>query len=350
MAHVVTLQMSNNRLPRWLSEGISVFEETRARPEWGREMEVAFARALDSGEVLKLRDLNAGFQNPRTISLAYYEASLLVDHIVQKHGEPALRAFVRSFGEGVDTEGAIKKVLASDIDALQTTFDGYLEKRFAALRTSLEAPEGFAPDAPLDRLKAAAAANPTSFPVLMSLAQALRQTDAQASIPVFEQAAKVVPMITGPESPYMQIVEVAMASGNKAKAAEALDAMTAVDHTAVDAARQLAGLLDPVKDKDRLRVALQRVVAVDPFDASAHSQLGRMALASGQAAEAVKLFRVALAAGPVDKASAHADLAEGLFQTGDKAQAKREALAALEIAPTFERAQDLLLKLVEGGR
>lgn len=60
------------------------------------------------------------------------------------------------------------------------------------------------------------------------------------------------------------------------------------------------------------------------------------------------MFRVALAAGPIDKAAAHADLAESLFAGGQRDEAKREALAALEIAPTFERAQDLLLKLTEG--
>jgi Tfp pilus assembly protein PilF len=75
-----------------------------------------------------------------------------------------------------------------------------------------------------------------------------------------------------------------------------------------------------------------------------------MALASAQTAEAVRAFRVALAAGPIDRASAHADLAEGLFQAGDRAEAKRETLAALEIAPTYERAQALLLKLVDGAR
>ena len=60
MAHVITLQMSNNRVPRWLSEGISQFEERRARPEWGRETEVPFAQALEAGKLLKLRDLNEG--------------------------------------------------------------------------------------------------------------------------------------------------------------------------------------------------------------------------------------------------------------------------------------------------
>ena len=50
MAHVITLQMSNNRLPRWLSEGISVYEERRARPDWGREIRLSFAQALAGGQ------------------------------------------------------------------------------------------------------------------------------------------------------------------------------------------------------------------------------------------------------------------------------------------------------------
>ena len=75
MAHVVTLQMSKQRVPRWLTEGISVYEEGRARPEWGRDMEVAFAAALEKGKSLPLKDLNAGFTSPETIALAYFQAS-----------------------------------------------------------------------------------------------------------------------------------------------------------------------------------------------------------------------------------------------------------------------------------
>ncbi|HYV26684.1 MAG TPA: tetratricopeptide repeat protein, partial [Candidatus Eisenbacteria bacterium] len=33
--HVVTLQMTRNKMPRWLSEGISVYEEKRENPPWG---------------------------------------------------------------------------------------------------------------------------------------------------------------------------------------------------------------------------------------------------------------------------------------------------------------------------
>ena len=41
---------------------------------------------------------------------------------------------------------------------------------------------------------------------------------------------------------------------------------------------------------------------------------------------------------------------EALLVTGNRTEAKREALAALEVAPTYERAQDILLKLVDGPR
>jgi cellulose synthase operon protein C len=350
LAHVITLQLSNQRIPRWLTEGISVFEEKRARPEWGREMEVTFARALDRGEVLKLDALNAGFQNPQTISLAYYEASLLVEHIVNVHGEPALRALVASFADGVDTTAAINKVLNLELDALQKSFDGFLDQRFRALRAALVVPDDLAPDMPLDRIRALAAQHPGSFAVQMTLGRALRSVDPQSAIQAFERASALIPMATGSESPQAQIVEVAMKLGDKARAARALEALSTQDHTDVESARQLVGLLDPKAERERLKSALQKVVAVDPFDSGAHTTLGRMALEDGRPPDAVRAFRVALAGGPSDRASAHADLAEGLVLTGARDEAKKQTLSALEIAPTYERAQELLLKLVEGGQ
>jgi predicted Zn-dependent protease len=67
------------------------------------------------------------------------------------------------------------------------------------------------------------------------------------------------------------------------------------------------------------------------------------------AARAVRAFRAALATSPADRAVSHLELAEALVLAGDRAEARRQVLAALEIAPSFERAQDLLLQLVDGG-
>jgi tetratricopeptide (TPR) repeat protein len=106
LAHVITLQMSNQRIPRWLTEGISVYEEKKARAEWGREMDVAFAGMLNRGETLKLKDLNSAF-NPKTMSLAYFQSSLLVEHIVNAYGDAGLRKLVRAYAQGIDTDAAL---------------------------------------------------------------------------------------------------------------------------------------------------------------------------------------------------------------------------------------------------
>ena len=350
MAHVITLQLSGNRLPRWLSEGTSVFEERRARADWGREMDIPFARAMDRGAVLKIRDLNSGFTSAATINYAYYQASLIVEYIHDTYGQRQLRALIQSYADGSDTEASIKKALGVDIDELQKGFDQFLDKRFAAMRAALKAPEGLKENMSVEQLKALAAANPNNFAVQMTLGEALAASSPDAAIAAFEQAAKILPNVRGDESPEVAIAAVANKRGDKARAARALETLATYDHTNIQAARELASLIDPVKDTNRLQVALKRVASVDPFDGAAHSQLGKIELAKGNTDEAVRLFRVALAAKPLDKASAHADLAEALLKAGQKDEARKQVLEALLIAPTYTRAQDLLLKLQEGSR
>src|SRR6185295_3147194 len=108
LAHVITIQMSNQRVPRWVTEGISVYEEALARPEWRRNQDLVFAQMLNAGEVIKLKDLNAAFQNPKLISMAYFQGALVVQHLHAKYGDDGLRKLVRVYADGVDTDTALK--------------------------------------------------------------------------------------------------------------------------------------------------------------------------------------------------------------------------------------------------
>jgi tetratricopeptide (TPR) repeat protein len=157
-----------------------------------------------------------------------------------------------------------------------------------------------------------------------------------------------VPVATGEDAPLSLIAQAAEASGDRARAAAALEALLAREDANVAAARQLVSLLDGSSDTKRLLAAHARVAALDPFDAASHTVLGRQALAADDVHTAAKWFRVALAAGTRDPVSAHCDLAEAYVKLGEAADAKRQALAALEIAPTYARAQDLLLTIVDG--
>ncbi|MEE2609229.1 MAG: tetratricopeptide repeat protein [Acidobacteriota bacterium] len=350
MAHVITLQMSRNRVPRWLTEGISVYEEGLAKAAWGRNMELTFAQALESGETLPLRQLNAGFTNPETISLAYYQASLLVEHLVDVYGDNMLHGMLRSYAEGLDTEAALEQVAGTDFDELQETFDVALEERFGGLRRALRQPvSGALPEAgtQLDMLNALATSYPASYAIQVTYGHALYSAgELDAAVDVLERALALVPLATGASSPRALLAEIAIKQGRRDRAMNELAGLLGYDHQDLESARQLAALAEETGHREYQQVAYERIIEIDPFDVVPHAALGRLALDSGEIEKAVQEFRVALAAGPVDIVVAHCDLAESLILVGKMDEAKRHALAALEIAPSYERGQELLLRTV----
>ena len=354
IAHVITLQMSRQRLPRWLSEGISTYEEKRADPAWARDQALEFADALNRGQVLPLRELNSGFRRPDLISLSYFHASVLVEHFIDRHGEPALQALIRAYGDGLETEAALARI-GLDFDTLQASFDEAVAAEFGPLQRALTAPEWpeELPPAGADRIAALrerAAAAPDSFRAQLALGRALfAAREWEGSRTALERAAELVPLATGFDSPHGLLARIAQEQGDRESAKEHLERLLAHDETSLEAVRLLAALAEETSDEARLRGAYERLLEIDPFDPVPHQALGRLAMAGGRHDVAVREFDVALALGPVDRVVAHSDYAESLLAAGDADGARRQALAALEIAPTYERAQDLLLEALERG-
>lgn len=350
IAHVYTLQMSNNRMPRWLSEGMSQYEERRARQEWGRESEVPYAQALEEGRLMKLDKITEGLTDPKLATQTYHQASLVVDYLVDTYGEPALHNVLRAYGRGLETEEAFREVYKVGLADIQAGFDAKMERDYAALRRALKRPETKGAQQSVDDLKKLAESNPGSFAVQMQLGFALqKEKESAGAIQAFEKAAALVPSATGEGNPNAAIAGIAMQQKDTARAIRALEAVIKVENTAVAAARQLATLLEPLGDPARSESVYRYIVAIDPFDSQAQGHLGRQALKRKDTQAALRAFRSALAANPPDRATAHADLAEVYLVTGQLAEARKQTLAALEIAPSFERAQDLLLKIVEAS-
>jgi tetratricopeptide (TPR) repeat protein len=243
-------------------------------------------------------------------------------------------------------------VLNLDLDRMQPGFDQTIEKMFGTMRRAMAVPEGVEEllKMPAPMLKAIADANPRSFPVQMALGSALRKAgQSDEAMQAFERAASLVPIAGGPGSPHEQLAAMALEKKDRPRAIKELTALVAVDFNNVEAARQLADLLrqDGVEGGATLTPIYQRIAAIDPFDPEAHAMLGRFALERNEADAASREFRTVIALGPVDRAAAYTDLGESYFKSGKRAEAKKQILAALEIAPGYERAQGLLLKLVE---
>src|SRR5262249_36838394 len=117
-----------------------------------------------------------------------------------------------------------------------------------------------------------------------------------------------------------------------------------------DTHKKLAESLVKKGDPESLRRAVEvmsRAIYINPFDQRLHETLARLYTEQKQTDLAVREYRVILALNPVDKAQAHYNLAGALMSQGSRKEAKAEVLKALEIAPHFDKAQDLLLTLTE---
>ena len=75
MAHVFTLEATNHLVPRWFSEGVSVFEEWSTGPLPGRHIPLPVLQAIKADKFLPIADLDRGFIRPT------YEAQVIVSYM-----------------------------------------------------------------------------------------------------------------------------------------------------------------------------------------------------------------------------------------------------------------------------
>jgi tetratricopeptide (TPR) repeat protein len=226
-----------------------------------------------------------------------------------------------------------------------------MRQRFASLGRALRAPEGVDVTKARDvaAVRELASRYRDSYPLQMAAGRALLAADDRAqAFTAFERAAELVPTAAGPDSPRALMAALAERSGDTARARRELQTLLAYDHTNVTASRALADLAEKAGDAGAQLLAYERITTIDPFDPVPHAALGRLARQRGDLRVAIREFQAAIAAGPVDIVSAQCDLGEALLLAGRKSDAKRAALAALEIAPTYERAQALLLRCIGG--
>src|SRR5207247_1715621 len=83
--------------------------------------------------------------------------------------------------------------------------------------------------------------------------------------------AALVPVARGKDSPHAQMAALALQKNDRARAVAELQALVAVDFDNVEAARQLASLLQQagVEDPAKVGAVNQRIAAIDPFAAAA---------------------------------------------------------------------------------
>ncbi len=143
MAHVFTLSATGHRVPRWLSEGISVFEEWRTGPTPGVSLSPTPLQKFAEGKFLPVADLDEGFirpEYPNQVQVSYVQAGLTCLFIEQKWGLPTLAKVLHQFDRETTTAAAIQAATGLAPAAFDTAFNEFMKQRFAPF---LAAPDRF---------------------------------------------------------------------------------------------------------------------------------------------------------------------------------------------------------------
>ena len=352
LAHTFTLGLTEHRVPRWFSEGLSVYEEHHARPGggWGFGPTPGFLLAFKDDRLVPVSRMNDGFMHPaypEQVQFSYYQASLVCELIARDYGEDALRKMLEGYKAGLGTDEVFSRVLKTDVKSFDKKFDTYVRERFAKTLAGIKQMKSDDPPAP-STIIARAAAEPTNVLLQLAAGQMLAKAGrTDEAIAAFERAKLLFPEYGGPQNAYVGLAAIYKAKGDTKRAAQELATMASLSETDYASSVELADLLIPAGDKAGAAAALERAMFINPYDRAQHERLAELYKGLGERTKVVRERKAIVALAPVDKATALYQLALAQHEAGDAAGARKSVLRALEDAPNYADAQRLLLTLYE---
>lgn len=328
MAHVFTLEVTDHFVPRWLSEGISVFEEWRTGPTPGVAVPPDAIAALNKKQFLSIAELDSGFIRPsyqNQVQVSYMQSGLVCLFIEQRWGFDQLAALLRQFDRSRPTAEAIQATFKISPDAFDKEFDTFVRTRFANVLANIE-----------DWQQQQHAAR-----------EAIEKERWADAIEPARRAVALYPEHIGSDSAHLLLAQGLDKLGRRAEAMVALEDYRRAGGWDPTALRELSSWLDEAGRGAEATEVLLSLNYADPLSTDLHAQLGERLLAAGRAEDSLREFRALLSLNVLDQAPAHYGVARALRKLGDQAASRRHLLDALAIAPHYKPAQALLLKMIE---
>ncbi|MCI5105187.1 MAG: hypothetical protein MRY76_00585, partial [Pseudomonadales bacterium] len=372
--HVITLQMTDNRMPRWLSEGISVWEEREGRPYWGRSQGLDLVRASEEGQLIHISELNSAFTNARSnadLSFAYFQSYLVVDYIAKQYGFDKLVDLVKEYAFIKEDAERFDLVFGQSLDQFDAGFRSWIDSRVEEINVYVHQED--VPDegeghghgirenssailaelynnASLKQhMRARIEDNPLDFQAHLQLGIVLfKEESYQEAKDSLNLAYEILPSYTGYPSPPLVLSQIYEAEGNTAEQHRWLEVLLEnVQHDFASAMILAEAALD-AGENERAAYYIDRALQVDPYRADVHHLKARYAQSTGNTEMAVTEFEVLMELDFNDPVEARTDLAQAYLNNSQYDEARQNVLYALEMAPSYRRAQEVLLQSVAG--
>ncbi len=326
LSHVYVLNMTHSRVPRWFTEGLAVYEETAASPDWGDRLDPDAIEAIKTKKLLPISDIDRGFIHPTypaQVIVSYYQAGKICNFIAEKWGYDKLIAMVHDYAELKTTPEVIELELKMKPEEFDRQFITWIEAQ------TKRQVDGF------DEWKKTVkqiAVNAKAKQWNEVISEGLRVRDLY---PDYVDAASV----------YEFLADAYEAKGEKDKEMAELARYSKSGGRNPTSLKTLAKLQADAGQKREAAATLERLNLIYPKDEELHKRLGALYEDLNNPTAAVREFQAVVAMPPIDLAGAHYELARALKLANRTEEAKDEVLSALEAAPNFKPAQRLLLEL-----
>lgn len=348
--HVVTLTKTHNKMPRWLSEGISVYEEGIESPAWRGATNPKFRAMILGEEFTPLSNLSSAFLNAKSalhMQFAYHEAALAVDYLVSKFGPLTVKSLLDDLGAGLTLNVALPLRAKMSLVQLDEDFKRFARAKAESVASPLTWEEI---DLPLEADSAAIIAwlekNPKSFWGIKRLgAKLVAEQKWEKAKPVLEGFKSDYPEYVGPENPYVLLAQIHRKLSDKAAEHKILDELATRNGDAGSAYLRLLELDEAAGNWRGVELNANRMLAVNPLIPAPHRFLALASEKLGKRDNAVTAYQAVALLDDSDPAGIHFRLATLLKESGKTTEARREVLKSLEEAPRFLEAHKLLLDL-----
>jgi len=331
MSHVFILTATNHRVPRWFTEGLAVHEETEADPEWGDRITPDIIVAIHEKKLLPVEALDTGFVRPEypgQVIVSYYEAGRICDYIQSRWGASKLLDMVHSYAQLKTTPEAIQDNLGMSPEEFDKEFFVWLDKDVGKTVANFDDWE-------------------KGLKELVTLARDKQYDDV---LKKGEEVRQMYPDYVYDANAYEFLAEAYLAKENKQGAATVLTEYEKMGGRSPDTLKELASLEEDLGETKEAAATLDRINYIDPVnEEDVHRHLGDLWLAQNNYTGAIREYGAVLASHPQDKASAQFNLARAYFAAGQWDKAEANVLEALEAAPDYRPAQQLLLQLQDSN-
>lgn len=347
--HSVTLHVTRNKMPRWLSEGISVYEERQENPSWGQVMNPQYRELILGGGATPVSELSGAFLKPPSpmhLQFAYYESSMVVRFIVERFGAAALNAILKDLGESIPINTALANH-TEPIEKLDEHFEAWLTDLAKKLAPGADLEH---PKLPLDADAAAMAAwnkeHGNNFWGLLGEGRALLSAGKwEAAKAPLRKAIELYPTYAQAGGPYLLLAAAHRELKETAQERAMLEKHVALDADAIEARLRLIELARLAGDWAAVRKYAEQIIAVNPLLPATHRALAAAAEETKDRKVAITARRTLLLLDTLDVAEQRYRLAKLLAEDGQLAAARGEVVRSLEEAPRYRAALALLLEV-----